>query len=263
MNKIKIEGVPATMLQTVYARARESQKSKPKFKDKKAEEIVEQLDYNFSAARRDWIMRTGVVARTILFDRLIKAFLVCHPHTTVINIGCGLDTRCVRYQNLYDHWYNLDLKETMDIRHQFLSDNKKMHSIVMSCLDEEWVKQVEPNELYVIVIEGLLMYFNEEEVHTLFRILDQHFPKMIIVAEVMSPLMVAHVKEKSIQQSNAKFKWGMTHGEELSNVFPNLEHLKDVSLVEGMKEVSPIYKLLAKSKRIYDISNKICVYEKE
>ena len=44
--KIKLSGVPETMLQTVYARAKESG-GRGSIHDAKAEEIIEKLDYDF------------------------------------------------------------------------------------------------------------------------------------------------------------------------------------------------------------------------
>ena len=47
--KMNLTGVPETMLQTIYARAKES-KGRGAICDKKAEEIVSRLDYDFSLA---------------------------------------------------------------------------------------------------------------------------------------------------------------------------------------------------------------------
>ena len=47
--KIELTGVPETMLQTLYARAKES-RTRGAVTDKKAEEIIEKLDYDFSLA---------------------------------------------------------------------------------------------------------------------------------------------------------------------------------------------------------------------
>lgn len=44
--KIKITGVPETMIQTLYARAKETKKSDAKIMDEIAVEIVEKLDYD-------------------------------------------------------------------------------------------------------------------------------------------------------------------------------------------------------------------------
>ena len=104
-----LTGVPETMLQTVYARARESM-GRGAIRDKKAEEILERIqnEYDFSLAERDTAMRTGVIARTIVLDRLVSDWLTRHPNAVVVNIACGLDTRCYRTSG-WRHWYNLDL----------------------------------------------------------------------------------------------------------------------------------------------------------
>ncbi len=105
--KIRLSGVPETMLQTVYARAKESS-GRGAIHDAKAEEIIEKLDYDFSLADKDTAMRGGVIARTIVLDRLTKAWLGAHPGAVVVNIACWLDTRCYRMSG-DAHWYNLDL----------------------------------------------------------------------------------------------------------------------------------------------------------
>ena len=62
--KIKLSGVPETMLQTIYARAKES-RGRGAIHDAKAEELIEKLDYDFSLADKDTAMHSGVIARTI------------------------------------------------------------------------------------------------------------------------------------------------------------------------------------------------------
>ena len=49
--KIKLSGVPETMLQTVYARAKESS-GRGAIHDAKAEELIEKLDYDFEPQGR-------------------------------------------------------------------------------------------------------------------------------------------------------------------------------------------------------------------
>ena len=93
--KIKLSGVPETMLQTVYARAKES-RGRGTIHDAKAEEIIEKLDYDFSLADKDTAMHSGVIARTIVLDKLTKSWLSTHSGAVVVNIACGLDTRCYR-----------------------------------------------------------------------------------------------------------------------------------------------------------------------
>ena len=69
---ITLSGVPETMLQTVYARAKESS-GRGAIRDRKAEETIGGLQYDFSLADRDKAMHSGVIARTIVLDRLTGA----------------------------------------------------------------------------------------------------------------------------------------------------------------------------------------------
>lgn len=43
---------------------------------------------------------------------------------------------------------------------------------------------------------------------------------MTVLVETMSPFVVKHMKEKSIDQSNAKFLWGVKNGNELQKILP-------------------------------------------
>ena len=118
---VKLSGVPETMLQTVYARAKES-RTRGAIRDAKAEEIIGRIDYDFSLADKDAAMHSGVIARTIVLDRLVKDWLAKNPGAVVLNIACGLDTRCYRMEG-YSHWYNLDLPETIAVRKNLLPED--------------------------------------------------------------------------------------------------------------------------------------------
>ena len=57
--KVNVTGVPETMIQTLYARAKETKKQNAKIKDEIAVELMKNLDYDFSIADKDKAMRTG------------------------------------------------------------------------------------------------------------------------------------------------------------------------------------------------------------
>ena len=80
-------------------------------------------------------MSSGVIARTIVLDRLTKAWLSAHPGAVVVNIACGLDTRCYRMSG-YAHWYNLDLPETMAVREKLLPESGTISQIAMSAMED-------------------------------------------------------------------------------------------------------------------------------
>ena len=262
--KITLSGVPETMLQTLYARARES-RGRGVIRDKKAEELIARLDYDFTLAEKDTAMRSGVIARTLVLDKLVGDWLRQHPGTVVVNIACGLDTRCYRMSG-YAHWYNLDLPETMAVREKLLPESGTISQIAMSAM-EDWGSEIselsEQNVPVLIVIEGLTMYLNAKDVQQIFKVISSRFSQATIFVETMNPMIVKRFKEKSIEGSHAKFTWGIKNGKALAELLPGFRFMEEHSLTEGMAVFAPIYKLLDKLPTVRNISNKIIVLEKE
>ena len=258
--KVTLSGVPETMLQTVYARAKES-KGRKAIEDKKAEEIIDRLDYDFSLADKDAAMHSGVIARTIVLDKLVKEYLSAHPGAVMVNIACGLDTRCYRMSG-YSHWYNLDLPETIAVREKLLPEEGAISQIAMSAM-EDWSGQIkETKTSALVIIEGLTMYLSEEAVKKIFSVISGCFSQVEVLVEVMNPMMAKHFKEKSIEGSKAKFTWGVKKGRDLAALLPDFYFVEEHSLVEGMAVFVPVYKLLGKIPAIRNISNRIVILKK-
>lgn len=258
--KPKLSGVPETMLQTVYARAKET-KTRGAIKDTKAVEIIDKINYDFSLADKDSAMHSGVVARTIVLDKLANKYLAKSKGAVVVNIACGLDTRCYR-MNGYTHWYNLDLPETIAVREKLLPESGEISQIAMSAMDDWSGEITEHDAPAIVIIEGLTMYLSEKDVKEIFDVINKRFEHVTVLVETMSPTMVKRMKEKSIEGSKAKFTWGVKDGKELAKLLPNFRLIEEHSLAEGMAEFIPIFKLLKKIKPVSNISNKIVVMEK-
>ncbi len=258
--KIKLTGVPETMLQTIYARAKES-KGRGAIHDSKAEEIISSLDYDFSLADKDSAMHSGVIARTIVLDKLTKDWLAKNPDAVVVNIACGLDTRCYRMKG-YAHWYNLDLPETMEVREKLLPEDGAISQLAMSAMDD-WGEMISERDTPVLVIiEGLTMYLTESDVKRIFEVISARFDKVTVFVEVMNPTVVKSFKEKSIEGRHAKFTWGIKNGKALAELLSGFNFTEEHSLTEGMAEFVPIYHLLDKIPVVRNISNKIIVLDR-
>lgn len=279
MKKIEMTGVPETMIQTLYARAMESEREGHLIHDKKAMEIVKEMDYDFTKAKEDAMMRNGVVARTIVLDELVQNYVTAHPNAVVINIACGLDTRFYRVDNGKLRWFNLDLPVTIEVRKKFLEETGRVSVLPYSAMNEAWAEEVhktlseeekadkkdkengKANEKEtrptLVIMEGLTMYLSLEEVRKIFEIIRNHFTDATVLVETMSPFVVKHIKEKSIEASKAKFTWGIKNGRTLAKELPGFEAVKDISLVEGMKKLYPVYGIIGKIPAVRNISNQI------
>ena len=264
MKKIQIQGVSETMLQTLHARAAYSKQKNAKFHDDKAVEIVSRMDYDFSFAGDDALMSNGVIARTILLDRMVGDFIRKNPNATVINIACGMDTRAYRLKiGSTVRWYNIDLPETIEVRRRFLEENGHISMIAKSAMDEKWADEIEePKGRVLVIIEGLVMYVSEQDVKQILSIISRRFERAEVIMEVMNPWVVKNVKEKSIEKTKAKFTWGIKSGKELQRISPDYTWVQDVSLVEGMKIIMPVYYLFGWIPVVKNISNKLVVLRK-
>lgn len=285
-------GVSETMLQTLYARAKESRKPNHKIYDAKAVEVVGQLSYDFSAADKDTTMSIGVIARTILLDAMVSGWLATHPAATVVNIASGMDTRFYRINSAnVRRWYNVDLPEAIRMREHYITEDTRVTNVGCSAMDERWANEVyraeranqaekiERNgratqaqaminetgggcENTLIIVEGFSMYLSEQEVRQLLSIIDRYFSRVTVFFEILSPRFVHKDIEKSISRSGATFTFGAKSGDEIARLCPTLTWRGDRSLVEGMEVIMPVYKIIGKIPAVRGISNKIVVLEK-
>lgn len=250
-----LKGVPETMLQTLYARARQSQSKHPLFSDKKAEEIVEKMNYDFSDAKEDKKMEEVVVNRTVVLDKMVREFLEKYPDSTVINMACGMDSRCYRNEGKFYRWYNIDLPDVMDIRSRFMEESDTILHIAGSVMDANWVSQIEvlPGKKVLVIIEGLTMYLSEEKISHLFELIGTSFSDVTIFTEVLSPYYVKNVRMKSIEKTKSSFTWGAKNGKTLARLAENFRHVKDLTYTGNVFFKMPLMNRM---------SNRIVVMEK-
>lgn len=264
--KIKptINGSAETMLQSFYARAQYSKRKNHKFNDAKAVELVDKIDYDFSAAAKDSAMGKGVIARTIVFDESVKNFIEKNPGCTVVNIACGLDTRFYRMDNGKITWYNLDLPETIAIRNQIFEESGRVSTIGISALDSAWPKEVKVRGKMLFIIEGLSMYLTAEENGKILKVIKDNFDNAYILMECLAKTWIKKEGiEKSIQQTGSKFVFGADHFEDLGNMTKGYHKIKDDNILRGMELFSSAYKLFSLLPIAKKVSQKILIFEKD
>jgi O-methyltransferase involved in polyketide biosynthesis len=227
-----LTGVPETMLIALHARAAESRRENHMIYDAKAMELVDKIDYDFSRFDGTRMTQTGVACRTVLLDRETIRFFSKYPDGVCISIGCGLDTRFYRLDNGSLHWYNLDLPEVIEIRKQFFTEEDRVQMVSKSALDPQWPPLIDTeNKPVLIILEGILMYFTQEEVRELLAIIRKNFAGCTILMELMSPLAANNTKfHDTVKKTNAAFKWGVKNGAQVTTLCDDLILLDEWSL---------------------------------
>lgn len=221
MEKIRplLAEVPATLLVPLWARAEEQKRSDPLVRDPRSAEILRALDFDFSRFSGGWMSQLGCCIRTVILDREVQRFLDAHPGSTVINLGCGLDTRVSRLSG-YACWYDLDLPEVIALRSHFFTETEQRHMIASSVLDSGWMERIMAPGPVLIIAEGLFMYFSEEEVTSLLDALARYFPKAVLLVEMLAPLLVGRNRMHDVVK-NASFKWTLSDSRDFSRAeFP-------------------------------------------
>ena len=81
--------VAETLFIPLYMRAKESRRVNPILNDKAAEQLADNLEYDYSQFDGAKLSEVGCVVRGWYFDRAVKQFIDTHPRPVVVNVGCG------------------------------------------------------------------------------------------------------------------------------------------------------------------------------
>ena len=234
-----------------------------KFYDAKAVELVEKIDYDFTVATNDSLMSYGVIARTLVFDELVKEFIDENPTCTVVNIACGLDTRFYRMDNGKITWYNLDLPETVEVRNQIFAESGRVSNIGISATESAWAKEIKADGNILFIIEGLSMYLTREDNAQMLRIIRENFDNAYVLMECLSKRWVAKENvEKSIQKTGAKFIFGADSFDDIKDIARGFRSVQDDDITRGMSAIFPVLKLINWLPIAHKLSQKILIFEK-
>jgi len=238
MNKSfqSLSDVSGTMLITLYARARETQSPNPIIRDPKAVEIInifkKELIGSTNPIHQKIVKDTynpklavSMALRSRCFDRYVLEFLERHPEGTVINFGCGLDTRFDRIDNGQVKWFDIDFESVIELRRRFMAESERRHFIAGSILNEDWTKQVATGGPYLILAEGVFMYLKEAEVKDLLAMIKTRLGRAELVCEVSNRYWVNRMNGKYMQR---KFKrqLGMEKGAVFSFGIPDSNYFE-------------------------------------
>lgn len=257
---ISLNGVQETLLIPLAIKAGETKRPNARIHDSKAVEILERLKLDTSKYDK-FMSHEGVVARTILFDEAMKRCLEKYPQAVCISIGCGFDARFSRVDNGTLTWYDLDLPEVIYARKQFFPEQNRVHWIAKSALDPSWPRNIKKDGKTIILIEGVLMYFKEETVKQLLRIIKENFDDVILLTELMHPMMAKNSKlHDTVKNTAAIFRWGVKSGKEVEKLCPGLKLVDEKNFNSEMKKYSFRGKLFASVPLIRNFNNRLAIF---
>ena len=196
--------------------------------DKKAEEIISKIDCDLKQSK--WLSMY-MSLRSLIIDELCNKYILNNPNLTVIHLGCGLDSRCLRVNDNYNIWYDIDYENVINLRKEFYETNSKYKMINSSVLDYNWLNEINDSKNILIVAEGLTMYLEKEEIKELIDQINKKFKNVHLIFDAYTNKGVKYSKIKNpVNKMNAKIKYGFCSIEEFLSLNKKLKHIKTHSI---------------------------------
>jgi O-methyltransferase involved in polyketide biosynthesis len=223
--QVELGPVQETLLIPLLARARETAKPRGLLHDPRAVEMVRAPAYDFAKWEGGRSL-TGAVLRACMFDRYVENFLKACPHGTVIELGCGLDTRFERLDNGQVRWFDLDLSDVIALRRRFFDETPRRTMIAASLLDCAWMDQVEDaGGPWMFVAEAVLIYLDDLDARCALSSLAQRSPGARIAFDTTAARMVdtqaSHDAMRHLPRESW-FRWGCDDPHEIESWGANL-----------------------------------------
>ena len=214
--------------------------------DNKAVSIINSIPYDFTVISKNIskIVQAGWIARSIFFDKKIKAFIDEHPKVSIVNIGCGLDTTFDRVDNGKIQWIDLDLPDTIALRKKYIAESNRRCFVPKSVFDKSWYDIIENKYKVMLLIAGVLCYFDESDVKRLFIDFHTIIPGAEVIFDYFSNFGVKisnkRVIEKGGMDKSAHLKWSIENIMEIERWECNLKVLSHMPLYTEHKKNYPM-----------------------
>lgn len=220
-----VRKISDTALWVAYFRARETQRPDALFRDQYAERLAGARGFEIANTLQDGNKHEWAwMARTYLFDQFVSREIEGGADT-VLNLAAGLDARPYRMELPPGlHWVEVDLPEIVAYKNEILANDTpgcKLERIALDLSDQNerralFVRVNGLGSKVVVMSEGLLIYFTNEEVASLATDL-RAFPNFRSwVVDLASPgqlKLMQRTTGRQLQEAGAPFKFGPPEGQ--------------------------------------------------
>ena len=116
-DKVRLPNERETYLSTLYGKALDNRAEHPILGDTFADEVVHRIDFDFEKLNLPQGGAITLPMRAKHLDSWAREFLDAHPESTVLHLGCGLDSRVFRIDPPATvRWYDVDLPDVIELR---------------------------------------------------------------------------------------------------------------------------------------------------
>jgi O-methyltransferase involved in polyketide biosynthesis len=231
--KIRLAREKETYLATLYGKAVDATVENSILGDRFAADAVARIDYDFKALRLPKGNEITLPMRAWHFDQWTRAFLAANPESTVLHLGCGLDTRVYRIDpGPKVRWFDIDLPDVIALREQLYPERNGYRRMGASVTDLTWLDAIPGDTPVLVVAEGLVMYLHEKDGTALFRRITEQFPSGQLVFDGYSGAMVRMVSRlATVRGAKVELVWGIDDPHDLEKQVPKLHLVEDIEFL--------------------------------
>ena len=174
--------VQETLVIPLYGRRLCTEQFPDLFRDDKAVELIDRIDYDFSALEKrakSTAYRFGALEVAMReTDLMIEAkdYLAAHPLAALVNLGCGLDQTAENCDNGTCKIYNLDLPDVIAVRNALLPESERVRNIAADLNDLSWFDKIDANNGVCFLAAGVFYYFKTGQIRRLLNAMAKRYP---------------------------------------------------------------------------------------
>lgn len=145
--------------------------------DPKAEEIWAAEGFELKGKSKSKWLAYYMGMRSAVFDDWLKKQMQKDAEAIIIHIGCGMDSRVERVGTRGHLWYDVDFPEVIAERKRYYKETSEYRMIESDARNHDWIHLLPDDKNAIIVMEGVSMYFELEDLQRLLAKLKQHLRK--------------------------------------------------------------------------------------
>jgi len=155
--------------------------------DPMAEELWEEGGFPLKGKSASKWLAYYMAMRAVVFDRWTVEKMQQLPDAVVLHLGCGLDSRVLRTGQRENLWVDMDFPEVIQERQEYYQETDRYRMVGADLRESGWLKDI-PGEKAIVVMEGISMYLNPQELKALHSRLKEHFTAVYLLMDCYSSL---------------------------------------------------------------------------
>lgn len=152
-------------------------------RDPKAEEIWAAEGFELKGKSASKWLAYYMGMRSKVFDNWLTEKIQNTKDAVIIHIGCGMDSRVLRIGTKGHQWHDVDFPEVIRERKRYYTEDEEYHMLESDVRDKSWLEGIPKDRHAVIVMEGVSMYLQPEELKTVLRNISTHFQQVDLLMD--------------------------------------------------------------------------------